>query len=63
MINPARISPDEVRARQQQDESVLLINIYPQHVFDRSHLDGAISYQDFTSRLPTLPKETALVFY
>ncbi len=31
--------------------------------FAKVHLEGAISRSEFTKRLPTLPKDTVLIFY
>lgn len=63
MNEPVRIGPQDVRASLMRESGLLLVNIYPQKTYDRTHLEGAISYDDFNRRLPNLPKETEIVFY
>lgn len=42
----------------------LLIALYPEATF-RAHtyIDGAISWDTFEQRLPSLPKDAGLIFY
>ncbi len=62
-VNPKRISPNEVRRKLESGDGSLLVCIYPTEVFDKSHLKGAISLEDFESRLGGLPKTAEIAFY
>ena len=61
--SPKRISANDIRAKLDSDGSTLLVCIYPTEVFNKSHLEGAISLEDFESRLQTLPKSAEIAFY
>jgi len=64
MVEPTRINPADVRARLQSGRGTLLVCAYEDEAkFKRARLEGAISFQSLQSRLPSLPKETEIVFY
>lgn len=64
MVELTRISPADVRARMQSGRGALLVCAYEDEAkFTRARLEGAISLQSLQSRLPSLPKETEIVFY
>ena len=64
MVEPTRISPADVRVRLQSGSGTLLVCAYEDEAkFKRARLEGAISLQSLQSRLPSLPKETEIVFY
>ncbi|MCI0483981.1 MAG: ArsR family transcriptional regulator [candidate division NC10 bacterium] len=64
MVEPTRINPAEVRAGLQSGRGTLLVCAYEDEAkFKRARLEGAISLQSLQSRLPSLPKETEIVFY
>ena len=64
MVEPTRISPLDVRARMQSGRGTLLVCAYEDEAkFKRARLEGAISLQSLQSRVPSLPKETEIVFY
>lgn len=64
IVEPARISPEEVRRKMVAGEPTLLVCAYDREVaFRKSYLDGAIALGDFQSRLPTLPEDHEIVFY
>jgi hypothetical protein len=47
-----------------EDGAALLVCAYEdEEKFRRMHLEGAISYADFTSRLPSLSKDREIIFY
>ena len=59
----ARISPAEVREKLKSGE-VIFVCAYPdEEKFKSLHMEGAISFRDFESRLPSLPKDQEIVFY
>jgi len=48
----------------QSGRGTLLVCAYEDEAkFKRARLEGAISLQSLQSRLPSLPKETEIVFY
>ena len=64
MVELTRISPADVRARMQSGRGTLLVCAYEDEAkFKRAQLEGAISLATLKSRLPSLPKETEIVFY
>ena len=64
MVEPTSISPADVRARLQSGRGTILVCAYEDEAkFKRARLEGAISLQSLQSRLPSLPKETEIVFY
>ena len=58
-----RLSPQYVREKLKAGDDLLLVCIYSQEQFDKTHLEGAISMPDFRSRLDYLPKNTEIAFY
>jgi hypothetical protein len=61
--NPKRVSPEEVHRKLASGDGSLLVCIYPTEVFEKSHLEGAISLEEFESRLGGLPKTAEIAFY
>lgn len=59
----ARISVQEVRRQLLAGAPTLLVCIYPQAAYEDSHLEGAISMDDFEARLPRLSRGQEIVFY
>ena len=58
-----RVPPAEVREKLKSGQ-VLLVCAYPdEERFKSLHLEGAISFREFESRLPSLPKVREIVFY
>ena len=58
-----RISPEETR-KKVQTGAALLVCAYPDpEKFDKVHLEGALSRQDFESRVDSLPKDAEIIFY
>jgi len=61
--SPKRVSPQDVKRKLDSGDGSLLVCIYPTNVYEKSHLDGAISLEDFESRLGGLPKTAEIAFY
>lgn len=58
-----RITPEDAR-RKVQDGKALLVCAYAEpEKFTKNHLQGAISRQEFESRVTNLAKETEIIFY
>lgn len=60
---PIRVGPKEVREKLGRGDSILFVCIYPTDVYNKSHLEGAISLEDFESRLSGLSRGAEIVFY
>lgn len=58
-----RISPKEARRRLSDDSSFMLVCAYPQEAYDKSHLEGSISIDEFKSRMASLPTSAPFAFY
>jgi len=59
-----RIGVEETRKKQQEGDDLLLVCAYEDNEkFQNNHLDGAISFSDFQSRLPDLSRDHEIVFY
>lgn len=58
-----RITPEDAR-RKVQDGEALLVCAYPDpDKFTKNCLQGAISRQEFESRVASLPKNSEIIFY
>jgi hypothetical protein len=63
MATPARVTPQEIYARVQAGQA-LLVCAYADEAKCRSmQLEGTISLREFQSRLPGLPKDQEIVFF
>ena len=63
MAEPKRIRVQDVREKLQSGSDLLLVCIYSTEKYNQSHLDGAISMEQFEKRLPSLSKEHEITFY
>ncbi len=63
MVDPIRITPEEVRQKVKSGSSLLVCAYDDEAKFARFHLEGAISLAEFESRLPALEKSQELIFY
>jgi hypothetical protein len=60
---PARISPAEAYQKVKAG-TALLVCAYPDdETFRKMQLEGAISFKEFESRLPSLKKDQEIIFY
>ncbi len=63
MAETERISPEEVNKKLKAG-SVLLVCAYDdEEKFRTLHLEGALSFNQFKSKLPSLSKDQEIVFY
>jgi hypothetical protein len=63
MIEPERVSVEEVHQKLKTG-SVLLVCAYEDEVkFRKVQLEGAISLNEFKSKLPSLSKDQEIIFY
>ena len=62
MTDIPRIGPEEAREAVTAGRA-LLVCAYDEEACRKMRLEGAISFPDLEGRLPSLPKETELIFY
>lgn len=63
MAEPARINPREASRKIESGDALLVCGYEDEGKFRDMHLDGAISLQEFESRLPNLSKDQEIIFY
>lgn len=63
MSEPIRISPEEVRKKVLSGAALFICAYDDEEKFKRMHLENAISFSEFTSRVPTLSSEQEIIFY
>jgi rhodanese-related sulfurtransferase len=63
MIEPKRVSPEEVHQKLIMDKALLVCAYEDEAKFKKVHLQGAISINEFKSKLPSLSKDQEIVFY
>ena len=63
MTEPVRISPEEVRKKVISGSALLVCAYDDEEKFHRLHLEGAISLQEFKSRLGALSMDHEIIFY
>ncbi len=63
MTEALRVSAEEARKKVISGEALLVCAYEDVEKFRRAHLEGAISLQDFKTRLPALSREQEIIFY
>jgi len=63
MSEPERITPEEVIQKLKTGETLLVCAYEDDAKFKMIPLEGAISFNEFKSRLPSLSKGQEIVFY
>ena len=63
MAEPIRISPREVRDKVQAGSALLVCAYDDEEKFKNNFLEGAISFSEFKSRLPSLTNTQEIIFY
>jgi hypothetical protein len=63
MSEPERISPTEVREKLKAGKALLVCAYEDEAKFKMLQLQGAISLNEFKSKLPSLAKDQEIVFY
>jgi hypothetical protein len=63
MAEPKRITPEEVHQNLKAGKALLVCAYEDEAKFKKMHLQGAISFNEFKSRLPSLQKDQEIVFY
>ena len=63
MIEPKRITPEEVHDKVESRKALLVCAYEDEAKFKKIQLEGAISFNEFKSKLSSLPKDQEIVFY
>lgn len=63
MAEPSRISPEEVYPELKTGKALLVCAYENEAKFKKLQLQGAISLNEFKSKLPSLAKDQEIVFY
>ncbi|MCF6157317.1 MAG: ArsR family transcriptional regulator [wastewater metagenome] len=63
MTEVARITPEETRQKLESDSALLVCAYNDEDMFRQMQLEGAISLNEFRSRLPSLEKDREIIFY
>lgn len=63
MREPIRISPQDARHKANAGQALLVCAYDDADKFKANHLEGALSYSEFRSRLPELAKTHEIIFY
>ena len=63
MTEPKRISPEEVHPKLKSGKALLVCAYEDDAKFKKLKLQGAISFNEFKSKLPSLSKDQEIVFY
>jgi len=63
MVEPKRVSPEEVYQRLKAGKVLLVCAYEDEAKFEKMQLEGAISFNEFKKKLPSLAKDQEIVFY
>jgi len=63
MEEPIRIKPEEVREKVSARKAILVCAYDDEEKFKNMHLEGAISYNQFTTMVPSLSRDQEIIFY
>ncbi len=63
MSEPIRISPNEARQKAISGQALLVCAYDDSEKFKDNHLEGALSFSELMSKLPTLDRGQEIIFY
>ncbi len=63
MTEPERITSEEVHQKLKAGKALLVCAYDDEAKFKKMHLQGAISLNEFKSKLPSLEKDQEIIFY
>jgi hypothetical protein len=63
MVEPKRISSEEVYQKLEGGKVLLVCAYEDEAKFEKMQLEGAISFNEFKKKLPSLAKDQEIVFY
>ncbi len=62
-VEPARLSADEVREQVQAGRALFVCGYEDEEKCRQYHLEGAMSFKEFSSRLPSLSRDQGIILY
>ena len=63
MEAPERIGPEEVQKKLKAGTAIVVCAYEDENKFKTFHLEGALSFNEFKSKLPSLAKGQEIAFY
>ena len=63
MTEPIRVAPEEIYEKVKSGRALLVCAYEDEAKFKKMQLEGAISFNEFKSKLPSLLKDQEIVFY
>jgi len=63
MVEPKRVSAEEVHEKLKAGNALLVCAYEDESKFKKMGLQGAISLNEFKSKLPSLAKDQEIIFY
>lgn len=63
MLEPERVSPTEVHEKLRTGKALLVCAYEDEAKFKMMQLQGAISLNEFKSKIPSLEKDQEIIFY
>jgi hypothetical protein len=63
MVEPKRISSEEVYQKLKGGKMLLVCAYEDEAKFEKMQFEGAISFNEFKAKLPSLAKDQEIVFY
>lgn len=63
MSIPIRLTPAETRRKVASGEALLVCAYPDEEKFTQNRLEGAISFNEFSARRRSLPREQEIIFY
>ncbi|MFZ7127799.1 MAG: rhodanese-like domain-containing protein [Desulfobacterales bacterium] len=63
MTEPVRITPEKARERLQTGSAILVCGYDDEDKWRKNMLEGAISFGDFVSRLPSIGNDQEIIVY
>ncbi len=63
MTEPIRVAPEEIYEKVKSGKALLVCAYEDEAKFKKMQIEGAISFNEFKSRLPSIAKDQEIVFY
>jgi len=63
MTEPIRVAPEEIYEKVKSGKALLICAYEDEAKFKKMQLEGAISFNEFKSKLPSIAKDEEIVFY
>ena len=63
MADPVRVTPEEIYEKLKSGKVILVCAYEDETKFKKMQLEGAISFNEFKSKLPSFAKDQEIVFY